>query len=304
MRSIYAFGLAAVALSLAACGGSDETVPGRALTAGEIRELAGLSAPAETAAAQQARSLDIFSRADTLILSTMHGETGGAEVPAFRLLTECSGARCTATEPLGGSVDTIELVNTPLRQGAATAIGSKHGVTLMSESSPHTGADLASLGAWLEHSTFAILSESEFGEEGRVEVLYGIAAGDASAIRAIPDDVPALAGSATWLGLMVGTPVAGDDRGDRLVGAAALNYDLSAGGLDAAFSGIRNIDRGTAHTVETMIFPDLAVARDGTFGTGQSGARIQGGFFGPEHAEAAGIFEQSGIVGAFGARRQ
>ena len=94
----------------------------------------------------------------------------------------------------------------------------------------------------------------------------------------------------------------GEGRGDRLVGTAALNYDMAAGGLDAAFSGIRNIDRGTAHT--TVFFSDLEVGPDGTFSRGQSGARIQGGFYGPGHAEAAGIFEQSGIVGACGAKRQ
>jgi len=113
-----------------------------------------------------------------------------------------------------------------------------------------------------------------------------------------------LTGSATWLGIMVGTPVAGDERGDRLVRTAALNYDMTAGGLDAGFSGIENIDRGTAHGVEAVIFSDLEVAPDWAFSRGQSGARIQGGFYGPGHAEAAGIFEQSGIVGAFSAKRQ
>ena len=66
----------------------------------------------------------------------------------------------------------------------------------------------------------------------------------------------------------------------------------------------RTSTAGTAHAVETVIFSNLAIAPDGTFATGQSGARIQGGFHGPGHAEAAGIFEQSGIVGAFGAKRQ
>lgn len=90
----------------------------------------------------------------------------------------------------------------------------------------------------------------------------------------------------------------------RLVGMAALNYDLAAGALDAAFSGIRNIDRGAAYSTETVRFSDLEVASDGTFSRGQSGARIQGGSYGPEHAEAAGIFEQSDILGAFGAKKQ
>ena len=304
MRGLSVCGLVlAASLPLAACGGGGDSTSGRAPTLGEIRELAGLMAPAETPEAALARGLDVFGRADSLILSTMHGETGDAEVPAFRLLTQCNGSRCTVTEPLSGTVDTIDLVNTPLRQGAATAIGEKHGIALFQESSVHTGADLASLGAWMEHSTFAILSESQTGEDGTVGVRYGIALGDLAGFP--PGPIP---GSATWLGLMVGTPVSGDARGERLVGDAVLTYQFPTEGsghtLDAAFGGIKNIDRGTAHAVETVLFENVAVAEDGTFARGQSGERIQGSFYGPGHGEAAGIFEQSGIAGAFGARRQ
>ena len=273
----------------------------RTPTLDEIRELTGLSAPVETPEAALARGLEVRARADSLILSTMHGETGSAGIPTFRFLTQCSGPRCTLTDPLSGAVDTIELVDTPLRQGAATGLGEKHGITLFRESSTHTGANLASLGAWLEHSSFAILHESQTNDDGRVDVWRGIALGELTGA--------APAGSATWLGLMAGTPVAGDARGERLVGDAALTYDFPAGNgsgpsLHVAFGGITNIDRGTAHTVETVIFSNLAVGSDGTFARGQSGARIQGAFHGPGHAEAAGIFEQSDIVGAFGARRQ
>ena len=302
MRRLAACSLAlAAALSLAACGGGD-AVSEQALTTGEIRELTGLSEPTDTPEAALARGLDIFARADSLLLSTMHGETGSAEIPTFRLLTRCSGSRCTVTEPLSGAVDTITLADTPLRQGAATAIGTKHGITLVEESSTDTGADLASLGAWLEHSSFAILNERQTGEEGTVDVRYGIAVGDRTGT--------APAGSATWLGLMAGTPVTGDGRGERLVGDAALTYVFPVVGdgavpyLDVAFHGITNIDRGTAHTVEAVLFWNLAVGRDGTFARGQSGTRIQGAFHGAGHAEAAGIFEQSDIAGAFGARRQ
>ena len=306
MRRISGFGAAvAAALSLAACSGGGDTVSERTPTLDEIRALTGLSTPTETPEAAQARSLDIFPRADSLILSTMHGETGSAEIPAFRLLTQCSGAQCTLTDPLSGAVDTIELLDTPIRHGAASAIGSTYGITLVQESSVHTGADLASLGAWLEHSTFAIQNERQAGEEGTVDLLYGIAVGDLTGT--LPGPIP---GTATWSGIMVGTPVDGDARGERLVGDAALTYDFASWvgspepSLRVAFGGIKNIDRGTAHTVETLLFENLAVEPDGTFARGQSGARIQGGFYGPGHAEAAGIFEQSGIAGAFGARRQ
>ena len=286
--------------SLAACGGGDSATE-QVLNVAEIRELTGLAAPTGSPEAQY-RPAEILARSDSLVLSTMHGETGDAEIPTFRLLTHCSGTQCTVTEPISGDVDTIELANTPLRQGAPTAIGEKHGITLVWESSNHTGADLASLGAWQEDSTFAILNEGQTSEDGTVDVWYGIALGELAGT--------APAGGATWLGIMVGTPAAGDARGERLVGDAALSWDLPAAGdgagasLDVAFGGIKNIDRGTAHSTETVLFSDLEVGPDGTFSRGQSGARIQGGFYGPDHAEAAGIFEQSGIVGAFGATRQ
>lgn len=63
-------------------------------------------------------------------------------------------------------------------------------------------------------------------------------------------------------------------------------------------------DHETAHTVETVAFSDLTVEADGIFARSQSGSCIEGRFYGPCHAEAAGIFEQSDIVGAFGAKRQ
>ena len=103
---------------------------------------------------------------------------------------------------------------------------------------------------------------------------------------------------------MVGTPATGNARGDRLQGIAALNYDMDAGGLDIGFSSIKNLDRGTDHSTPVVMFNDLAIASDGTFQAGATGSRIQGGFYGPGHVEAAGIFEQADIVGAFGAKRQ
>ena len=180
--------------------------------------------------------------------------------------------------------------------GDADPIGSAHGITLMSESGRQMGVDVTSLNAWMEHGSFALNCLRAAGEEFGSNTLHAVVLGD---LTGRP-----LTGSATWLGIIVGTPIAGDDRGDRLVGTAALNYDMAAGGLDAGFSGIKNIDRGTAHSVETVIFSDLTVEPDETFSSGQSGTRIQGGFYSLGHAEAAGIFEQSDIVGAFGARRQ
>ena len=298
MKVLSASGLAVAAvLSLAACAGGGNLHSRPALTPGDIRELTGLSAPVETAQAQQARQQDLHSRADSLNHSTAHLEAVlPGETHRFRMVAECSGAVCTLVEPLTGVTDTSSVGTGGGVLGDAEAIGSAHGITLMAESATIMDEDIIEFGAWMQHSAFLLRTEHALLEGIEANAVYAIALGE---LTGRPP-----AGSATWLGLMVGTPVAGDHEGDRLVGTAALNYDFAAGGLDAAFSGIRNIDRGTTHRVETVIFSDLAVAPDGTFARGQSGARIQGGFYGPDHAEAAGIFEQSDIAGSFGAKRQ
>ena len=218
------------------------------------------------------------------------------ETLTIRQVSECSGAECQLLDPITGETETTSLDDALVELGDAEAIGSAYGITLMSRSGRQTGVDMTSLGAWMEHGSFALNGLHAVGEEIESNSLHAVALG---ALTGRP-----LTGSASWLGIMVGTPAVGDDRGDRLVGTAALNYDMAAGRLDAGFSGIRNIDRGRAHSVETVVFLDLAVGPGGTFARGQSGARIQGGFYGPGHAEAAGIFEQSDIVGAFGSTRQ
>ena len=298
MRSLSACGLAVAAvLSLAACVGGSDSGSQPTLSLDDIRELTGLSAPIETGPAQQARQQDILSRADSLVGSTMHTEFAlPQETVTVRQLSECSGVTCELLDPVTGETETAGLDTAVVELGDAESIGSAQGITLMSNSLRRTGVDATSLGAWMEHGSFALNRLRVIGEGVESDTLHAVALGELT-------DRP-LTGSAWWHGIMVGTPAEGDDRGDRLVGTAALNYDMSTGGLDAAFSGIRNIDRGTNHSTETVLFSDLEVGSDGTFSRGQSGARIQGGFYGPDHAEAAGVFEQSNIVGAFGATRQ
>jgi len=298
MKFLSTWGLAlAAVLSLAACGGDSDSGSRSPLTPTEIRDLAGLTAPIDTGTTQQTRRQDIVSRVDSLVVSTMHTEAVlPDETLTIRQVSECSGAECKLLDPTTGDTETAGLDTAMLGLGDAEAIGSAHGITLITGSWRQMGVDVTALGAWMEDGSFALNRVHAVGEEVESDTLHAVALGDLTA--------EPLTGSATWLGIMVGTPIAGDDRGDRLVGMAALNYDMAAGALDAGFSGIKNIDRGTAHDVETVIFSDLAVGSDGTFARGQSGTRIQGGFYGPGHAEAAGIFEHSDMIGAFGTKRQ
>ena len=77
------------------------------------------------------------------------------------------------------------------------------------------GLDVASLGAWMAHGSFSLNAVRAVDEEVESDTLHALAPGNLT-------DRP-LTGSATWLGITVGPPTAGDDRGDRLVGTAALN---------------------------------------------------------------------------------
>ncbi len=286
--------VAFILLPLSACGGGGD---GPAASIGDIRDLTGLSAPAETPASQSARAPAMIARADSLIGSTAYGETTNPDVPRFRLRTRCSGTRCSISNPVTGLTATVWLADLGFRAGDEEAVGTKHGITLISDTERDQDYSYTAFGAWMRHGAFAMQTERWSLQGVSVNARYGIAVGDLTRTRPT--------GRATWLGLMVGTPATGSNRGDWLQGDAALNYDLSSDSLGVEFSRIKNIDRGTAHSTETVTFQNVRIGSGGgTFEAGLSGNRIQGGFYGPDHAEAAGVFEQSNIVGAFGAKRQ
>ena len=287
--------LTLIAVGLAACGGGKSGSD--PLSVERIRELTGMTAPVETPAAQNARAPSIASRSDSLIISTTYVETSDDDLPTLRLRAQCAGTRCTISEPRIEFVWTITLSELEFVAGSPEAVGTKHGITLISETSRRTDVESTSFGAWMAHGGFEVGTvHMVTPDDIMMNLVSGFAWGDLTGSRPT--------GSATWIGLMVGTPATGDNLGDRLQGDAALNYDMSAGGgLDVVFSSIKNIDRGTAHTTSTVLFADVPISSIGTFQAGFVGHRIQGGFYGPDHIEAAGIFEQSNIVGAFGAKR-
>ena len=300
-KSTMAFRTTLAALAsvsvLAACGGggggSSGGGPGPALDS--IRALTGAAPAAETVTDQNARVPGIVSRADSLIVSTIHGETSLPILPTFDFQASCSGTDCTFTEPRTGYSDAVRLSDFEFVSGRDEPVGTKHGVTLIRSTGRHDGTEFRTLGAWMQDSAFGVRIERVTVEGVRVDARYGLAGGKLTGSQP--------SGRATWLGQMVGTATAGADGGDRLQGDAILTYDLDSGRLDAEFSDIRNIDR-LGRPARAVRFDGVDVAPVGTFGTGIPGNNIQGGFYGADHAEAAGIFEQSNIVGAFGARKR
>lgn len=288
--------IAVLPMLLAACGGGGgggaggTPPPDTAAT----RILTGASAPVETPGTQDARARVILARADSLIVSTIFAETNSPRLPSFRIQTSCSGTRCTWREPSTRVSGTINLSDLQLLQGRASAVITKHGITTIQESA----AGVGSYYSWMDHAAFAVQTERDSASGIRFDVHYGLAGGDLAGTR--PSSI-----RGTWRGLMVGAPRSGTFRGNRLQGDAVLTY-LGGGvsTLDAAFTNIRDLDRGASYSTTSVRFGDIPVRADGTYRRGVTGNRIQGGFYGPGHVEAAGIFEQADIVGAFGAKRQ
>ena len=284
------FGLAyGASFLLSACGGGGGSVP-----VSDVRDLTGSSAPLETAADQSARAAAIISRSDSLISSTIFVETNNSDYPTFRVRANCIRTACTFFEPQTGYRETLtvrDLEFVPVRETIAL---SKYGITLRGG----VEEGFKAYGSWMRHSAFQVSAISESIDGVSLWGQQGLAGGDLSGTA--PDT------SATWRGVMVGTPATGASRGDFLQGDALLIYGFDASGfaeVDASFDNIKNIDKNRSHSVASVRFDDVPVYTDGTFEAGVTGNKIQGGFYGPGHAEATGAFEQSNIVGSFGARR-
>ena len=161
-----------------------------------------------------------------------------------------------------------------------------------------TVEDSTGYGAWMRDSVFQVTRSSRnIPGLGNSQILFGFAGGDSTNSKPFSN--------ATYNGLMVATPTTGITRGDFLEGDARLNYTYSDSTLDANFTNIRNVKTNSPHSTTSVSFNDINVDSIGTFRSGStSGNFIQGGFYGPNHREAIGVFEKHDMVGAFGAKKQ
>ena len=261
-------------------------------------------------AEQQARSARIVSHADSLIASSLSEQSGSAAVTDYKPScgTTCTFASPTVTLPPERLGDNF-VINLANPTTTSESLGTQHNITLIQ--STWSSADLGNpvagenlnytvFGAWMEHSVFftAVIRGQWDGEDYNSN--RSMAAGPLSNSRP--------SGNATWKGRMVGTLLSGANRGDKLQGDASLTYSLDTKML-ASFTAIRNLDTAAAHSVPSVEFSGVPVDGQGRFEQGQSGGSasqpwIHGAFYGPGHAETAGVFRSSNMVGAFGAKQQ
>ncbi len=296
----------ALTILLTACGvgsggGSSTPIPDSV----RARELAGGTAPIETAAQASVRGGAIASRTDSILVTDLLVHNSDPRIGTRTLDASCQGTSCSFREPRTGSSSTVRLRDLGSESGLRVRpVMTRNGITTLLVSGT-TAVESAgtvhveTYGAWMEHATFSIQTSSRRIEGVSVSLHGGVVGGDMTRSR------PA-AINATWNGLMVGTPRSAG-RGNVLQGDARLTFTADGPGnarLDAAFTDIVDLTRGARHTVSAIRFDDIPVTPDGTYRQGAGRSSIQAGFYGRGHAETAGVFEQRGVIGAFGATRR
>ncbi|MDE0097486.1 MAG: hypothetical protein OXS40_14140 [Gammaproteobacteria bacterium] len=295
--------LAAATLLIAGCGGGGGSGENQARQyrqpdTGGAAGITGSQAPAESAADQGVRAPGILGRADSVIASTVFGRTDSPLLPSVQAPATCSGAGCSVSVPEIGFSYEIDLRDLTASTADVDAVLTRNGVTTLYYGDDGDGDgeyDTRLYGSWMHHGAFVVGTLTGELSGTSVTGSAGLSGGD------LTGSSPSV--NAAWKGIMVGAPQGGTDI---LQGDAELVYTMGDGGgtLDASFTGIVNLDEAAAHSVARVSFMDVPVGSDGTYDAGIPESRIRGGFHGPDHAETAGVFEKSGIVGAFGALRE
>ena len=272
-------------------------IPTAALAALTLAALPGCMSSNPTAeTVARADYARIAANADTVLFGDAIGYRKG-ETTAERVSTVCVKAKCSigfgrVFSGQAFSAEGVELEVLPDRNG----------VRLVAERGSSKTSDATVFGGWMDSSFFASqanLVKDEGNPNHGAMLFYSYAVGRAAG------ENPAVAGRAAWRGFVVGREASAVSGLDSVVmGDAVIAVEAGPAGLmaDIAFTGLANAHTGAAW--DDMAWTGLAVS-SGAFGRRDAADdRIEGRFFGPQGAEAGGIFERAGIAGAFGGRRQ
>ena len=155
-------------------------------------------------------------------------------------------------------------------------------------------------GGWMEQATFMSLSYLLVGEDNpaagsqfTIGVVMGISNGQ--------DPDVSLDGT-TWQGFVVGRDqTVLENYGHRVTGEAYVTLNSGDDGLEADvwFTRLHNVEE----RLEDIRWSGLALQEGGFGRRDAENDWIAGQFFGDGHEEVAGVFERSGINGAFGGRK-
>ena len=297
MKAVFQF-----ALALTDCGDvvEDQSERHPAINAKEAIKLTAAQNPVEAAEDQSARDAEIHSRLDSMLISTAFGESRNPDNPRFTLKYECTKAECVLSNLQTGASTTIQLSYVAGLVSATTStILTKNGTTTFESRGVDT--QVRTYGSVMQHGYFAV--EAGTTKAGHITNSAWLSRVGGALSSSRPQN-PKNAFTATWKGLMVGTPTHNTDQGDLLQGDVSLTHMFNYNTLNLAVTGIMNIDKSRSHSVTRIVFNNVAVDETGQFQQGRIANQIQGAFYGPKHAEVAGTVEQSNMVGGFGAKLQ
>ena len=295
-RTIRTAAVAAVALTLAACGGGGSG-PGSPMHGEGSGEMPAVFE-------------SLLDRTDSLLFSAVHSRSSGTLEGEEADPVICVGARCTDADGMAIEAGTTTIVAAVAGRGPGDAtLGSRDGFDTVSTTDRfEIGEELAGFtitasarattyGFWSEHGFAALtlgtgsLSGGADGAPfaGEFGIASAYAAGDTSGTN------PTGVGSATWRGL---TEAARKDTFERLRGTATVTIaDLSRPRVGVTIDV-------PGHAIGAPGWTDMALD-EGRFASGSAGTDwLSGSFHGPGHEEAWGVFDTTGHVGSFGAKRE
>jgi len=224
----------------------------------------------------------------TLDNAAIRSALGALEQRTDRINVSDDASVCTGTGCVNAEGLTIYLADFQLTNGTYEPVMTHRGFQVMQGTNRvaflGTPITYQTYGGWGDHSMFGAFASDDDA--------VAASAGDATGSR--PTD-----GTATWRGVMVGGDLA---RNEGFQGDAALTADFANAHLDVAFTNVHDVETGGRRN--PIRFDAVPFTADGF--AGQSAGRlVRGTFYGPNHAEAAGVFETNfgNIFGAFGTRR-
>ena len=291
-------------------GGSSSSSGGSSSSFAErARDVTNAESPALTPAQIQQRIERLGSNGNDLFVETsrLHVQTDNENIPDTVIDPDCVGTTCTYTSTDDNLDEFVVALRGAADESERQVILTRNGITtnLIEIEDRLVGViegNFRSYGAWLENGSFSVIRETGDLSEGvEASFIYGF-------LYLGNETGSTPSGDATYQGLMVGSPVGGEHRGNILQGDATLEYALADNEINAQFTEIRDLDRGVAHATESISFAPIGVDEDGVFFSEDSVSPadkyIVGAFAGPDHDEVLGIFESDGIAGTFGAIRQ
>ena len=283
--------LAAVAALLSACGAQDNLSVSSPSVSPVLR-IAGAQSPEKMAAGLIP---DVYKaeQLDSTNVSRVYWDVDGTAsniVVALRnnnpptsncsFLTGCTISSGPKPEDVPYTVTRKDLIPEDWN-----AVMTKNGITTIAWNGKKLGGSMQSVsydadayGSWMDYSGFAVFNTKVNGDYNAT-AQFGMASGDLHG-----REPKSVYDTATWSGLMVGTPTSGADKGDQLQGKAVLTYsnhpddDPANSTVDVAFTEIKNLDRLRNHSVTTISFNNIPVGSDGTFKSASNDKDIQGAF--------------------------